>query len=58
MTKKRKSKILAAALCTAVMAGIYASPVMAGTITGIPGLSTGDDEIVINGVTLKDYGKY
>ena len=56
MSKTKKSKILAAALCTAVMAGIYASPVMAGTITGIPGLSTGDDEIVINGVTLKDYG--
>ena len=56
MSKTKKSKILAAALCTAVMAGIYASPVMAGTITGIPGLTTGNDEIVINGVTLKDHG--
>ena len=32
MTKKRKSKILAAALCTAVMAGIYAAPVMASDL--------------------------
>ena len=52
----KKSKILAMALCASVMTGIYASPVMAGTITGIPSLSTGDDEIIINGVTLKNHG--
>ena len=56
MAKSKKSKILAMALCASVMTGIYASPVMAGTITGIPGLSTGDDVIIINGVTLKNYG--
>ena len=52
----KKSKILAMALCASVMAGIYANPVMAGTITGIPGLASGNDEIVINGVTLKNHG--
>ena len=56
MAKSKKSKILAMALCASVMTGIYASPVMAGTITGIPSLSTGDDEIIINGVTLKNHG--
>ena len=33
MTKSKKSKILATALCTAVMAGLYAGPVMAGNAT-------------------------
>lgn len=39
MAKSKKSKILAMALCASVMAGIYASPVMAGdaTVTSNPG---------------------
>lgn len=40
MAKSKNSKILAMALCASVMAGIYASPVMAADIADIRGLLT------------------
>ena len=62
MAKNKKSKILAMALCASVMTGIYASPVMAGQISGInvtggTGTGTGAvleaaDTVSINGVEL------
>ena len=57
MAKSKKSKILAMALCASVMTGIYASPVMAGQISGITladGSTTlvANDQIYINGVEL------
>ena len=63
MTKKRKSKILATALCTAVMAGIYAAPVMAAD-TGLVVSTTGGNKIydhkseiiTIKGVTFEAGG--
>lgn len=65
MTKSKKSKILATALCTAVMAGIYAGPVMAATQTELEqkvadlekNLAAvtvdGRNNTTINGVTFK-----
>ena len=56
MAKNKRSKILAMALCAGVMAGIYASPVMAAQ-TGLK-ISSGNIEaensVVINGVTMTD----
>lgn len=41
MAKTKNSKILAMALCASVMAGIYASPVLAGEVTNITGNNSG-----------------
>ena len=41
MTKSKNSKILAMALCASVMAGIYATPVMAANLT----VNVGDDNL-------------
>ena len=55
MAKSKNSKILAMALCASVMAGIYASPVMAAPIE-VSGSSTleieGDREYTITSGTL------
>lgn len=58
MAKSKKSKILAMALCASVMTGIYASPVMAGQISGINVVTGGtglaaQDSVIINGVELE-----
>lgn len=55
MAKSKKSKILAMALCAGVMAGIYASPVMAaqtGLIISSGNIIEAEDKVVINGVTM------
>lgn len=58
MAKSKKSNILAMALCASVMAGIYASPVMAAQ-TGLSGTVSenevtikADSTVTINGVKL------
>lgn len=56
MAKSKKSKILAMALCAGVMAGIYASPVMASQNgLKISGSNIeAENSVVINGVTMTD----
>ena len=65
MTKSRKSKILALALCAGVMSGIYASPVMArnhwkpvndqGSVTiHHYELAAGNDSVTITGIASQD----
>ena len=56
MAKSKKSKILAMALCAGVMAGIYASPVMAAQNgLKISGSNIeAENSVVINGVTMTD----
>lgn len=51
MAKSKNSKILAMALCASVMAGIYASPVMAADIKVEEGST-------LNGVTISDSTDY
>lgn len=41
MSKTKKSKLLASMLCATVVAGLYAGPVMAGTVDSITGDSAG-----------------
>lgn len=53
MSKTKKSKLLASMLCATVVAGLYASPVMAATgLTLGGGDVVAASEVTINGVTL------
>lgn len=61
MSKTKKSKLLASMLCATVMAGLYAGPVMAGSVDSITGDNTGvhinigyemDENTSVNGGTI------
>lgn len=59
MLKTKKSKLLATMLCATVVAGLYAGPVMADTVSGLTvagSTITAGDTVTINGVTLAGDG--